>query len=198
MAKVVCTEGDYGWAVVQPGELQWVEAMKRRQGNRDISAICNTGHGRWTYHKAQREVAITHNVVCAMFPVLSAGQTAQRPGSWTETAWLECNEIAWIPSASSFLHRCIRTIALADTMGAREYVEDPSQHTRIVLEIWNEMWLSRFVVVEVVVILECIKTCQDSWIQFGEYWSLLLLPPSRPFSACNPPPPSHLLSMEPC
>lgn len=86
--KVVCTEGDYGWAVVQPGALQWEEAREHRQGSRDINAICNTSHGRWTYHKAPREVAITHNVACAMFPVLSAGQTAQRPGSWTEAAWL--------------------------------------------------------------------------------------------------------------
>lgn len=85
---LIFTEGNYGWAAAHPGELQWVEAREHRQGNRDISAICNTSHGRWTYHKAQCEVAITHNVVCAMFPVLSAGQTAQRPGSWTETAWL--------------------------------------------------------------------------------------------------------------
>lgn len=42
--------------------------------NMDISAICNTSYGRWTYHKALREVAITHHVVCAVFPVLSAGQ----------------------------------------------------------------------------------------------------------------------------
>lgn len=73
---------------MQPGKLQWVETREHMRGNRDISMICNTSHGRWIYHKAQREVAITHSVVCAMFPVLSAGQTAQRPGSWTETAWL--------------------------------------------------------------------------------------------------------------
>lgn len=134
--KEACSEGNYGWAIVQPGKLQWVEAREHRQANRDISAICNTSHGRWTYHKAQREVAITHNVVCAMFPLLSAGQTAQKPGSWTETAWLSVMKLPVSQVHLSFLHRCIRTIATPETMGkAREYVEDASQHTRIVLEI---------------------------------------------------------------
>lgn len=88
LTEALCREGADGWAAVQPGELQWEEAREHRQGGRDISAICNTSHSRWTYHKARCEVAITHNVVCAMFLVLGAGQAAQRPGSWTETAWL--------------------------------------------------------------------------------------------------------------
>lgn len=125
MTKVVCTEGDYGWAVVQPGELQWEKAREHRQGGRDISAICNTSHGRWTYHKARCEVAITHNVVCAMFPVLSAGQPAQRPGSWTETAWLGVMKLPGSQVHPPFCIAVSEQLALPDTMEkARGIVED--------------------------------------------------------------------------
>lgn len=69
-----------GWSCIMESCRKWRRGNTGRE-NMDISAICNTSYGRWTYHKAQREVAITHHVVCAMFPVLSAGQAAQRPGS---------------------------------------------------------------------------------------------------------------------
>lgn len=187
ITKVVCTEGDYGWAVVQPGELQWEEAREHRQGGRDISAICNTSHGRWTYHKARREVAITHNVVCAMFPVLSAGQPAQRPGSWTETAWLG---VMKLPGSQVHPPFCI---AVSEQSRCQTQWEKPERMLKMLLgalvfleKIWNEM---RLLVVEVVVILQCIKTRQDSWIQFGEYWSLLLPPPHFPHSLLVPTPP---------
>lgn len=49
--------------------------------NMDISAICNTSYGRWTYHKAPREVAITHRVVCAVlqFSVLGRRHKGLEP-----------------------------------------------------------------------------------------------------------------------
>lgn len=128
--KVFCTEGEYGWAVVQPGELQWEEAREHRQGGRDISAICNTSHGRWTYHKARCEVAITHNVVCAMFPVLRAGQPAQRPGCWTETAWLGVMKLPGSQVHPSFCIAVSEQLHCQTQWGkAREEAEDAFQRS---------------------------------------------------------------------
>lgn len=165
MTKVVCTEGDYGWAVVQPGELQWEEAREHRQGGRDISVICNTSHSRWTYHKARRKVAITHNVVSSS----QCWATGTKAWILNWNSLTRCNEIAWIPSASSSLHHCIGTMVLPDTMGkAREDVEDASRSSIFLERIWNEM---RLPVCNgtVLVILERTKLGQDLWIQFREF-----------------------------
>lgn len=185
--------------IVQPGTLQWVKTREHMRGNRDISMICNTSHGRWIYHKAQREVAITHTVVCAMFPVLSAGQTAQRPGSWTETAWLSVMKLS---GSQVHLPFCI---AVSEQSHLQTQWEKPRSILKKLLStsilFWRfEMRCDFVCCVGSSAIIWMHKTnCQNLWIQFGEYWSLLLPPPASPLSQLvNLHPPFHLLSMEPC
>lgn len=79
-SKRVCEQTQLSLRALAESCRKWRRGNTGRE-NMAMSAICNTAYGRWTHHKAQREVAITHPVVGAMFPLVRAGQPAQRPGS---------------------------------------------------------------------------------------------------------------------
>lgn len=120
------------WGFFQLKQKYFAQRVKRQSAaenleceeTRECSMNGNTGHGRWTYHHTARHKSGSNVPLFFFFfffvrrvlPVLlRGGQPAQRPGSWSETAWLtSSNEIAWIPSASSFLHCCITTITPAE------------------------------------------------------------------------------------